>query len=190
MNNKKNNPGRIESVKHVNRHYNSELDKTVVSISPGGLYITQEDEVISTVLGSCVSVCASDTVHGIGGMNHFMVPGDVDDLQNSNQEELLKLGIYAVGYLLDQLYSLGAKKQCLEIKVFGGGAIISSAGDVGNSNIDFVMHYIEKNQLNLVSHDLGGQLPRKLNYLPKTGQVYMKRLRALHKRVVAEREKY
>ena len=179
---------RISSAKHVQRHLNTRLNKVLVTVSPGGLYITDQDEVISTVLGSCITVCAHDVARGIGGMNHFMVPGDAEELSNNNQEELLRLGIYSLPYLFEQLYSLGAQKNSLEVKVFGGGAIISTTGDVGKANIDFAMQYIRSNELNLVSYDVGGKLPRKVNYMPVTGQVYMKRLRALHKKVVAKRE--
>ena len=43
-------------------------------ILPGEYYVTCEDEVIDTVLGSCVSACIRNPRLGIGGMNHFMLP--------------------------------------------------------------------------------------------------------------------
>ena len=188
MNRRTNTAHQISSAEHVQRHINTKLNKTLVTVSPGGLYITDQDEVISTVLGSCITVCARDATCGVGGMNHFMLPGSAEELSSNNQEELLKLGIYSLPYLLEQLYSLGAQKESLELKVFGGGAIISKTGDAGKANTDFAMQYIKHHGLNLVSYDVGGKLPRKVNYMPVTGQVYMKRLRALHKKVVAKRE--
>ena len=43
-------------------------------ILPGEYYFTNDDMMITTVLGSCVSACIRDRVSGIGGMNHFMLP--------------------------------------------------------------------------------------------------------------------
>jgi chemotaxis protein CheD len=185
---KSNKAYQISSAEHIHRHHDKNLDKTIVTLSPGGFHVTDQDEVISTVLGSCVCVCVHDVTLKIGGMNHFMVPGGDSEHASHSQEELLRLGNYSMPHLLDQMYSMGAKKHSLEVKVFGGGAIISTAGEIGSSNIDFIQRYIMKHQLNLVSHHLGGQFPRKVNYFPITGQVYVKRLRALHKRIIAKRE--
>ena len=188
MNNLSKSARQHSSAEHVHRSFDKNLNKDVVTISPGGMYITDQDEIITTVLGSCISVCVRDPMNKIGGMNHFMVPGSNSELASKNAEALLRLGMYSVPFLLQQLFSMGAEKQNLEIKVFGGGAIISSAGDIGNANIDFIRRFFYSNHLNIHRKDLGGELPRKISYFPQTGQVQLKRLRALHKRVIARRE--
>lgn len=187
MNTNNNTAYSLESDLHIHKHFDKNLNKMVVNISPGGFYITNDDEVISTVLGSCISVCFRDTVNGIAAMNHFMVPGGPDYMKN-NQDELFRFGKYSMEHMLHELYALGATKNLLELKVFGGGAIISNAGDVGKLNIDFIKDYFKRNQLIISGEDLGGDLPRKVNFFTKTGKVYLKRVRALHKRVIANRE--
>jgi len=34
----------------------------------GEFYVTRSDEVVSTVLGSCIAACVRDTESGVGGM--------------------------------------------------------------------------------------------------------------------------
>ena len=46
----------------------------VVRILAGEYYVTHCEEMITTVLGSCISVCIRDKAIHIGGMNHFMLP--------------------------------------------------------------------------------------------------------------------
>lgn len=178
----------IKSPSHVHKHFDSKLNKMIVTLSPGGLYITNNDELISTVLGSCISVCVRDTVNGIAAMNHFMVPDMSHENSQESNEELFRYGRYSMDYMLKQLYSLGAVTNMLEVKVFGGGAIISSVGDVGNDNINFINRYLINHQLISTNQDMGGELPRKVKFFVKTGKVYVKHMRALHKCVVAARE--
>ena len=83
----------------------------------------------------------------------------------------------------------GGKRKNLEVKVFGGGKIIPTLGDVGLNNVNFVLEYIDTEALNLVSQDLGDIYPRKVIYFPKTGKVKMKKIKDLHNETIASRER-
>ena len=49
----------------------------VVAVVQGEYRISREkDVVMSTVLGSCVAACIYDADMNIGGLNHFLLPGD------------------------------------------------------------------------------------------------------------------
>lgn len=45
-----------------------------VKVLPGEYYVTGDDIVIMTVLGSCIAACIYDPRARVGGMNHFMLP--------------------------------------------------------------------------------------------------------------------
>ena len=64
----------IRGFEHYKKFFDNSLKSTVVKISPGDYYITDQNEIITTVLGSCISACIRDTRMKIGGMNHFMIP--------------------------------------------------------------------------------------------------------------------
>lgn len=64
----------IQGFNHVNRYLDNEHGVIAAKILPGEYYVTTENELITTVLGSCISACIRDKESGVGGMNHFMLP--------------------------------------------------------------------------------------------------------------------
>ncbi|MCK5831307.1 MAG: chemoreceptor glutamine deamidase CheD [Methylococcales bacterium] len=182
-------PG-FESIK---RHWDAGNNIVSARILPGEYYVTIKDEMITTVLGSCISACIRDKKAGIGGMNHFMLPETNKQKLNVGEEHVVgnatRYGNYAMEHLINAILANGGKRKNLEVKLFGGGKILPTLGDVGKNNIDFAMEYIDTEALKLVSHNLGDIYPRKIIYFPKTGKVKMKKIKDLHNEKVVLREK-
>jgi len=178
---------------HVNRYWDRERDMIAAKILPGEYYVTQENELIVTVLGSCVSACIRDRESGIGGMNHFMLPETNPGKLKQGSETIVgiatRYGNYAMEHLINTILSNGGKRKNLEVKVFGGGKIIPALTDVGMKNINFVLDYIDQEGLRLLSQDLGDIYPRKVIYFPQTGKVGMKKIQHLHNDTIAQRER-
>ncbi len=186
-------PKSLNGFAHINRYWDKVHGTYAAKILPGEYYITIHDEVIVTVLGSCVSACIRDKVFGIGGMNHFMLPiGDSDrinaleDVNNST-----RYGNYAMELMINDILKNGGRRENLEVKIFGGGRVLRNMQtlDIGRRNIDFVRKYIEAESLTLVSEDVGDIYPRKVMYFPISGRVRVKKLRSLHNNTIIEREK-
>jgi chemotaxis protein CheD len=142
------------------------------------------------VLGSCVSACVRDTVIGIGGMNHFMLPlsGSGGSWENDGSGLSTRYGNFAMEQMINDILKNGGGRQNLEIKVFGGGRILAQMTDIGRKNIDFVEHYIRTEGLKVTGRDLGDIYPRKVYYTPITGKAFVKKLRSLHNNTIVERE--
>ena len=170
---------------YFDRHFNCEA----VKILPGEYFVTQRDLVIVTVLGSCVSVCLRDHVSGIGGMNHFMLPGN-NDGGISPISASARYGVYAMELLINHLLKLGARRNCFEAKVFGGGSVLRgmTANNIGDRNVEFVRDYLHTEHIPVVAEDLLDIYPRKVYYFPATGRVMVKKLRNLHNTTLLERE--
>jgi chemotaxis protein CheD len=183
----------IAGFEHVNRYWDREREIFAAKILPGEYYVTQENELITTVLGSCVSACIRDKESGIGGMNHFMLPESNSGKLKQGSEGVVgiatRYGNYAMEHLINTILSNGGKRKNLEVKVFGGGKIIPMLTDVGMKNIGFVLGYIEQEGLKLLSQDLGNIYPRKIIYFPQTGKVGMKKIQDLHNDTIAQRER-
>lgn len=164
-----------------------------VKILPGEYYVTQENELITTVLGSCVSACIRDKEFGIGGMNHFMLPESNSGQMKKSNEAIVgistRYGNYAMEHLINTILKNGGKRRNLEVKVFGGGKIIPTLTDIGIKNIGFVLDYIDQEGLKLLSQDLGDIYPRKIIYFPQTGKVAMKKIKDLHNDTVVQRDR-
>lgn len=64
----------ITGFEAINRYWDQENQIIAAKLMPGDYYVTNQDEMLTTVLGSCVAACIRDVVTGVGGMNHFMLP--------------------------------------------------------------------------------------------------------------------
>ncbi len=163
-----------------------------VKLLPGEYYVTRSDEAVTTVLGSCIAACIRDPQALVGGMNHFMLPEDGSSRGETpadpmNRQET-RYGCYAMESLINDLLKLGAVRERLEIKLFGGGRILASMTDVGARNISFIRQYLRTDGLSVAAQDLGGDRPRKVVYFPITGRARMKTLRPIENRSIADRE--
>jgi chemotaxis protein CheD len=148
-----------------------------VKLLPNEFFVTTEDLVLSTVLGSCVAACIHDRTAGIGGMNHFMLPDDGDPSRAAS--DAIRYGAYAMEVLLNELLKGGAKRERLEAKVFGGAAVLAGMTtlNIGDRNSEFVRRYLALEKVRITAEDLQGSHPRKVAFLPATGQVMVKKLR-------------
>ncbi|MGA8784655.1 MAG: chemoreceptor glutamine deamidase CheD [Polaromonas sp.] len=169
----------VDAEQRASRHYfDREFGVQAVKLLPGEYYVTSEDIVLTTVLGSCVSACVRDSTAGIGGMNHFMLPDDADPTSR-DAAAAMRYGAYAMEVLLKELFKGGAKRERLEAKVFGGGAVLANMTmlNIGERNADFVLRYLQLERVRMAAQDLRGKLPRRINYFPLTGRVTVRKLR-------------
>lgn len=186
-------PASIPGFEHINRYWDNENQLIAAKLLPGEFYVTKHNELITTVLGSCISACIRDKFSGIGGMNHFMLPMTSKSRLESKAESVVgsafRYGNYAMEHLINTILQYGGKRKNLEVKLFGGSKIIATLGDVGARNIEFVLDYVDTESLHLVSQDLGDIYPRKVNYYPQSGRVRMRKIKDLHNNAIAAREK-
>lgn len=170
-------------------YFDRQFNCDAVKILPGEYFVTQRELVIVTVLGSCVSVCLRDRVNGIGGMNHFMLPGNHDG-GLSPISASARYGVYAMELLINHLLKLGARRSDFEAKVFGGGSVLRgmTANNVGERNAEFVREYLATENIQIAAQDLLDIYPRKVYYFPSTGRVLVKKLKSQHNTTVLDRE--
>lgn len=159
-------PAALKGFGHINRYFDGGLRKWVAQVLPGEFYVTRQDEVIATVLGSCVATCVRDHEAGVGGINHFMLPNGIDP----REEDALRYGSHAVARLLAELMHYGARRERMEIKVFGGGRVIESAADIGLQNVQYARRYFAGIALPIVAEDTRGTVARRVRYFPATGK--------------------
>lgn len=163
----------------------------VVRIVAGEYYATRCNELITTVLGSCVSACIRDPAAGIGGMNHFMLPAETqpgDALEYRSLGADAVYGGYAMERLLNCIFKYGGRRENLEVKIFGGGRIISGMTNVGLQNIEFVRTYLQTEGLKVAAEDVGDDFPRRVAYFPATGKVWVKKLRNIRNETVIKQD--
>jgi chemotaxis protein CheD len=177
---------------HVKRYWDPACDRWSAKILPGEYFVTRNDEAITTVLGSCISACIRDPSVRIGGMNHFMLPEDNSSGKSSWIDGpgglATRYGSYAMESLINELMKLGARRDRMEVKLFGGGKILSSMTDVGKKNIEFAKAFLSLEGFKIAAEDVGDVCPRRVMYFPTTGVVMLKRLPALDVVEIVQRE--
>lgn len=168
---------RQDCIKSFNNiHYDTVSGHRVVKLLSGDYYVSIDgNEVLATILGSCVAACVRDPVLGIGGMNHFLLPGGEGECWQLNGEST-RYGTFAMESLINGILRAGGQKERLEVKVFGGGNVIRNSSRIGSKNAAFVREYLHSEGLRILSEDLEGDLPRRIHFFPATGRVMMRKL--------------
>ena len=168
-------------------HFDPTEGKNVVKVVVGEHYVTSSnDELIVTILGSCVAACIRDPVAGVGGMNHFMLPRM--KVGNEDEDSLMRYGNVAMERLINDLMKKGAVRERLEIKIFGGANVIQNSHAIGSKNAVFIKNYLVMEGLYVAAADLEGDRPRRIHYDPATGKVKRFWLKRTDDKAVVEAE--
>jgi chemotaxis protein CheD len=167
-----------------------------VIIDPGESYVTKKDEIISTLLGSCVAACLYDPVNRVIGMNHFLLAQ-----QHSAHDAALlaseggRYGIHAMELLINQMIKQGAQRLHLKAKAFGGGDVLKLGNElrggqsIGAVNCEFIKTFLKTEHIPLVASGLGGHIGRNIFFLASDFSVYVKRIEHDEEQAVVNLEK-
>lgn len=178
-----------DSNRPIGKSHDNKSGVDIVKIISGDWYVTNDkNEMLTTILGSCISACIRDPIAGVGGMNHFLLPGDASSVPTT---DAARYGAYAMESLINAILKMGGRKERLEIKVFGGGNVINSSARIGSKNAQFIRDFLTKEGYHIISSDLEGDQPRRVHYYPSTGKVLLKKLeRGDNCKLAAEEENY
>lgn len=152
-------------------YFDRTFSRNAMRILPGGYLVSASGMMLMTVLGSCVAVCIQDPVAGIGGMNHFMMPGT-----SRQPDSTGRYGQPAMEMLLDDLIRQGGVLSRCRAKIFGAGRVIPDMSDIGRKNVEFALAFLSEHAIHVAAVDTGDIFPRKVYFNPATGQVFVKRL--------------
>jgi chemotaxis protein CheD len=170
-----------------------DFDRNAVKLLPGEFFVSGDDIVLSTVLGSCVSACIWDRVAKVGGMNHFMLPGSSSQPTEPDPIGLSgRYGVFAMEQLINELIKRGARKANLAAKLFGGGAVLKNftAINVGERNAQFVLEFLRTEGIRVASHDLLDVFPRRVVFFPVTGRALCRKLAQADASIVSAEQQY
>jgi chemotaxis protein CheD len=141
-----------------------------------GEYQVSDDPnaILTTLLGSCVAACLRDPMAGVGGMNHFLLPGR--DLEpscpqaGSQRAEAERYGVHLMELLVNGLLRCGARRERLEAKLFGGARTMEGLSDIGAANAAFAERFLRHEGIRRVGGSLGGDQGRRIQFWPVSGR--------------------
>jgi chemotaxis protein CheD len=145
-------------------------------LHPGQLHVTSDRCSLATILGSCVAVCLHDPVHGVGGMNHFLLPNDAPDAATAS-----RYGPSAMKLVLDRVIALGARPNTLTARIIGGANVLAAFHDrhdhLGMRNVEVARTWLSDRGVRVVGEDIGGAHGRKLVFGPHDGRAWVQLIR-------------
>lgn len=139
-------------------------------VFPAQVVATPDPTQLSTILGSCVSVCLWDRRRGWGGMCHHVLPdGPADD------QKAARFANVAVPQLIDELLALGSEERDLVARLFGGARVLDaftgSAALLGARNVEAALAHLAQRRIHVDEGDVGGRLGRKVRFSTWSGAV-------------------
>ena len=159
-------------------------------LKPAHLYFTAGSMVITTILGSCLTMTMFSRRTGVAAACHAVLPAcNEKSCPAGRCRDIGRYVACVIPEMLRRYGKLGVEPGELEIKMFGGADMImvkkeSWTGEnerVGRKNILMARELIQKNRLKLKNADVGGTLGRKLFFDTDTGEVLLKRLSGIEK---------
>lgn len=147
-----------------------------IYLKPGDIYFSMRPSVVTTVLGSCVSVTMFSAGHGCGAICHAVLP------EGKDPGDTCRYVDSAIKRMLRSFERRGIDPLLLEVKLFGGSDVLPAcpqreAGmSVGRQNIESALKVLEQQRLRVTASDLGGPRGRKIVFFTHTGEILLKRL--------------
>ena len=142
--------------------------ETRMNIVQGEYYVSADPAVvITTLLGSCVAACLYDRRMRVGGMNHFLLPGRFGDEPEGQSE---RLGVHLMELLVNGLLKLGASRDRMEAKLFGGAKTVAGLRDIGANNAVFAQSFLRREGIPVVATSLGANSGRRVQFWPTMGR--------------------
>ena len=128
-----------------------------VTIRPGEYHVSSKHVVISTLLGSCIAACLYDPVKKVLGMNHFLLSSKryAKDMPLCITDAG-RYGINAMELVINEMLKLGAKRENLHAKAFGGSTLLPSTNRsdkficVGEVNCRFIVEFLKNDGIPLI----------------------------------------
>jgi chemotaxis protein CheD len=144
-----------------------------VFLHPGEWVAAAEPTEVTTILGSCVSVCLWDVGGAAGGMNHFLLPGEGTPGLGAG-----RFADTALPALLDEVLRLGGRMGSLRAHVAGGAcmtAALSAADHLGLRNAAAARAFLAASGIPVARDATGGVHGFRIRFRIDTGAVSVRR---------------
>ena len=136
---------------------------------PANIFVEKNPCLVTTVLGSCVSVCLHDSKLRQGAINHFILP-----YWNGQDLVTMKYGNMSIIRILEELVSLGSKYENIVAKIFGGAEVLKGMSvnfHIGNRNVQAAINILDEFKIPVILSNIGGNKGRKITFNTSTGDV-------------------
>lgn len=151
---------------------------TEIYLKPGDIYFGDDTMCLRTVLGSCVAITMWHPVRRIGGMCHFMLPGNARTDRSADGLSA-RFAEGAMRSMISEARRFGTRELDYEFKLFGGGNMFPGiAGNhtvpIGEANVQRARALLHALGVRPVAEHTGGYGQRVLMMDIRSGAVWMR----------------
>ncbi|MFH1019111.1 MAG: chemotaxis protein CheD [Pseudomonadota bacterium] len=154
-------------------------DLPIINLPPGKLLITEQTALVSTILGSCVSLCLHSKKFRIGAICHGMLPRQTKPSVAGDFPYLDT----AVAHMLETMTTrFGLAPSELTVKLFGGANVLQHGMTgaeglvIGQQNIAAAIEALARFGLTPGVQKTGGTEGYKIFFNTGTGEVFVRRI--------------
>lgn len=127
-------------------------------------------------LGSCVAICAYDSVVKVGGIAHVMLPLSSMAVGDNNRA---KFGDTALSFLLEEIAKIGAEPHRIDIKLVGGAEMFvheikNERLKIGERNIRVIEEACQNLGLKISGRCVGGHTGKSVTLDLENGEVQVR----------------
>lgn len=145
--------------------------------------IGRGNDILATVLGSCVSICLWDYKSKLGSMNHYLLPERKTDFflrrPGADSEPKQHPGTQShriIDEMMQGMQHAGADFKHMKAVVVGGSEFQYDHFKVGEKNIEIALSLLRQYQITDVQVSGGGEFSRKLKFYVSDGRVVIHKL--------------
>jgi chemotaxis protein CheD len=152
-----------------------------IYLQPGELQLVSKPAVIRTILGSCVGITFRHGASGLAGMCHPMLPSSSLAKSAREADPSTRFVDIAIREMARRLDAVGAHRDAVEVKLFGGCDVLPVHGDsrrptVGRLNCEAALRILEEECFGIAASSLGGTCGVNIRFHTGTGEVLLRRL--------------
>lgn len=155
-----------------------------VYIHPGEACFSSKPIVVSTVLGSCLSIVMFSKKIKYAGFSHCMLPNCRECNLNCDKcNERFRYVDCTIEFMIKKFQKMQIQTKDIEVKIFGGADVLKTTSNekristVGRQNIEMAINTFAKFNMPIATSDVGGTNGRKIFFLTETGEIYLNRLK-------------
>ena len=148
-------------------------------LKPGEIFLTTVPSLVTTVLGSCVSVTMHHRTSRMSVICHAAMPSSDQARHRKGKDDFLYVDS-CLTWMIGQYSEKKIIKRDIEVKMFGGASMFTDRGllgpdtNVGRKNIDAALDILRRNGFTLAAWNVGGSQGRKLIFNTATGEILTK----------------
>ncbi|HUA98712.1 MAG TPA: chemotaxis protein CheD [Terracidiphilus sp.] len=151
-------------------------------VQPGESHLVSRPTLIRTVLGSCIGAAFLVPRLGVGALCHPMLPACPPHRAGSLRAEASRRYVdFAIRDLVRQFDRLGARRDEVVVKLFGGADVLMAAQarsrpTVGEMNRETALKVLSEEGLEVAASCLGGGCGMHIEFNTESGEVLLRRL--------------